>query len=124
MKYSYFYQNLKTKVDADLAKKIVPEGLITAPTNTTPCEPQTYIALYYLIAYINTIIDAKLKSPTNKTPNKNIVCNEICTSTYFKDLYSVDPQRILIPTTNILIESPNKPGAYRHENGWMHVLYT
>ena len=119
-----FYQNLKTKVDADLAKKIVPEGLITAPTNTTPCEPQTYIALYYLIAYINTIIDAKLKSPTNKTPNKNIVCNEICTSTYFKDLYSVDPQRILIPTTNILIESPNKPGAYRHEYGWMHVLYT
>ena len=51
------------------------------------------------------------------------MCNEICTSTYFKDLYSVDPQRILIPTTNFLIESPNKPGAYRHENGRQHVLY-
>ena len=89
-----FYQNLKTKIEADFAKKIVPEGLITAPTIATPSEPQTYIALYYLIAYINTIIDAKLKSPTNKTPTKNIVCNEICTSTYFKDLYSVDPQRI------------------------------
>ena len=121
-----FYQNLKTKVEADLASTEVPEGLILAPTNTTPSEPQYYIALYYLIAYINTIIDAKLKSTTNKTPNKSIVCNEICTSTYFKYLFSVDPQRILIPTTNILIENINKPGAYRHrhENGWMHVLYT
>jgi len=120
-----FYQNLKTKVNADLAsKEEVPDGLISAPTITTPCEPQTYIALYYLIDYINTIIDAKLKSTTNKTPNKSIVCNEICTSTYFKDLYSVDPQRILIPTTKIYVESIDKPGAYRHENGWQHVLYT
>ena len=118
-----FYQNLKTKVNADLANEVA-EGLITAPTIATPSEPQTYIALHYLIAYINTIIDAKLKSPTNKTPTKNIVCNEICTSTYFKDLYSVDPQRILIPTTHIYIENIDTPGAYGHENGWMHILYT
>jgi hypothetical protein len=120
-----FYQNLKTKVTADLASKEVPDGLIFAPTITTPSEPQIYIALYYLIAYINTIIDAKLKSTTNKTPNKRIVCiSEICTSTYFENLYSVDPQRILIPTTKIFIESIDKPDAYRHENGWAHILYT
>jgi hypothetical protein len=119
-----FYQNLKTKVAADLASTDIVKGLVTAPTITTPCEPQTYIALYYLIDYINTIIDAKLKSTTNKEPNKRIVCNEICTSTYFKDLYSVDPQRILIPTTKIYIESIDTPGAYSHQNGWQHVLYT
>ena len=122
-----FYSNLKTKVNADLAKPKdeVPEGLILAPTITTPSEPQIYIALYYLIDYINTIIDAKLKSTTNKEPNKNIVCiSPICTSTYFKNLYSVDPQRILIPTTNILIENPDTPDAYTHRRGWMHVLYT
>ena len=120
-----FYQNLKTKVDADLASTDpIVYGLILAPTLTTPCEPQTYIALHYLIDYINTIIDAKLKSTTNKTHDKRIVCNKICTSTHFPNLYSVDPQRILIPTRYIYIENKNKPDAYRHEYGWMHVLYT
>ena len=119
-----FYQNLKTKVVADLESTDLVEGLISVPTITTPSEPQTYIALHYLIAYINTIIDAKLKSPTNKTPNKNIVCNEICTSTYFPNLYSVDPQRILIPTIFIYVEHKNSPDEYRHENSWHHVLYT
>ena len=120
-----FYQNLKTKVVKDQASTDLVQGLLTAPTIATPSEPQTYIALYYLIAYINTIIDAKLKSTTNKPAKKNIVCiSEICTSTYFENLYSVDPQRILIPTTKIYVESIDKPDAYRHENGWAHILYT
>ena len=119
-----FYQNLKTKVNTDLESTDLVKGLISAPTITTPSEPQIYIALHYLIDYINTIIDAKLKSPTNKTPNKNIVCNEICTSTYFPNLYSVDPQRILIPTRYLYAEHKNKPDEYVHDYGWMHVLYT
>lgn len=119
-----FYSNLKTKVVKDLESQEITQGIVFAPTLTTPSELQTYIALHYLIDYINTIINAKLKSPTNKTPNKNIVCNEICTSTYFERLHSVDPQRILIPTERILIDNPGTVDAYRHENGWMHVLYT
>ena len=120
-----FYSNLKNKVDADLKLEEVPEGLIEAPTITTPNEPQTYIALYYLIDYINTIIKAKLKSPTNKTPNKSIVCiSPICTSTYFKELFSVDPQRILIPHGFNFVENSDSPDAWIHKAGWMHILYT
>ena len=120
-----FYSNLKNKVDADLKLEEVPDGLLEAPTITTPSEPQTYIALHYLIDYINTIIAAKLKSTTNKTPDKSIVCiSPICTSTYFKHLYSVDPQRILIPTTATLIENQGSPEEWNHKAGWMHILYT
>ena len=120
-----FYSNLKNKVVADLKLEEVPEGLVYAPTLTTPNEPQTYIALYYLIDYINTIIAAKLKSTTNKTPDKSIVCiSPICTSTFFKNLYSVDPQRILIPNGKNFVENPDSPDKWIHKAGWMHILYT
>ena len=126
--YTNFYIQLNDKVKETLkVAKLAPKlntniGIVVANTIVSPGTQQQYISLKFLIEYVNTqIIDAKLnvgKTSTDKTFAKITLDDTICTSTYYDNLYSIDPQRVIIPTS----KKYNPPGT-KYKLGMNHLIY-
>ena len=126
--YTNFYIQLNDTVTQTLkAASLAPDlntniGVVAAYTIVSPGTQQQYISLKFLIDYINkVIIDKKLNSSitkTDKTYAEIILDDSICTSTYYANLYSVNPQRVIIPTSKQFNHH-----SIKYTLGMNHLIY-